>query len=104
MLIVAIACSAGGCHNLRSQISALTGSATTASAPTDASDAKPKIFQVYKTPKGMLDQSTRLRHQPSDLGAGRGVSAPVFDWTAHGGQLGGAFGSGSSPRHQRSDR
>jgi hypothetical protein len=104
VLIVAIACSAGGCHNLRSQLSALTGSATTPSAPTDASGATPKIFQVYKTPKAVLDQTTRQRHQPSDLGTGRGVSAPVFDWTAHGGELGGAFGSGSSQRHQRSDR
>ncbi|MGH7515285.1 MAG: hypothetical protein ACREOQ_20465 [Gemmatimonadales bacterium] len=104
MLIVAITCSAGGCHNLRSQLSALTGSSTTPSASTDASSAKPKIFDVYKKPRAVLDQSSRQRHQPSELDPGRGVSAPIFDWTAHGGQLGGAFGSGSSPRHQRSDR
>jgi hypothetical protein len=101
---VAIACSAGGCHNLRSQLSALTGSSATASTSTDASGAKPKIFDVYKGPKPVLDQNSRPRHQPSELDPGRGVSAPTFDWTAHGGQLGGAFGSGSSPRHQRSYR
>jgi hypothetical protein len=104
VLIVAIACSAGACHKLRSQLSALTGSSTTPSAPTDASSAKPKIFQVYRTPKAVLDERSRWRHQPSELDPGRGVSAPVFDWSAHGGQLGGAFGSGSSPRHQKSDR
>ena len=103
-MIVGIAVGAAGCHNLRSQLSALTGSSTSTAAPTDASGPRPKTFELYKGPKPVLDGSTRLRRIPTALDPGRGVSAPRFDWTAHGGQLGGAFGDGSGARRQRGDR
>jgi hypothetical protein len=103
-LIVAIAVGAAGCHSLRSQLSALTGSSTNTAAPTDASSPSPKIFEPYKGQKAVLDGSTRLRRVPSALDPGRGVSAPRFDWTAHGGQLGGAFGAGSGAGRQRAYR
>lgn len=106
-LIAAIAGSAGGCHTLRTQLNALKGSDSTsaavASAPSEGGTARPMIFGVYKRQKGILDFSSPPRRNPPASAQGGGVSLPRFDWTGHGGQLGGAF-SDASARHQRGNR
>lgn len=94
---------AGGCHNLRSQLSALTGSTatTTPSATDGGGTAKSKILQYYKRQPGILDHLTTMRREPANPDQGRGTLAPRFDWSQHGGALGGAFGESPAPRHQR---
>jgi len=109
VLIAAVACGAGGCHTLRTQLNALKGSestsaALTASTPSDGGSAKPRIFDVYKRQRGILDFTSPPRHTPQASVQGGGVTLPRFDWTAHGGQLGGAFSDGASARHQRGNR
>lgn len=103
-LIAALVSASAGCHNLRSQLSAMTGSATTASSSTapSADGAKPKRFDVYRGAKGILDHIGGTRRSPSSQNADRGPSAPRLDWSERRGPLGGAFETGASSRPQRS--
>lgn len=94
-----LVCACTGCHTLRNQLSALKGSSTTATDPTSNPPKASKVLGVYKPSKGILDQTFRFRHDPSELNPGRGAYTPKFDWDQHHGQLGGAFGENSS-RHQ----
>jgi hypothetical protein len=103
----------GGCHNLRSQLKALTGSdstsAASAGAATSGSAAKPSggghsiMPRAYgsKGPVPILDQTFHLRPDPAERAAGPGPRVPRFDWSGHDARLGG--GLSDSPRHQRGD-
>ena len=106
MLLAALLCTTGGCHTVRNQLKALTGGDTTGAAgATSGTSAHPSgagysvMPKAYGTrpPTAILDQTFRLRRDPSEHDAGPRV--PHFDWSGHDGRLGGALGD--SPRHGR---
>lgn len=103
-LLAILICGSGGCP-LKNQLKALAGSDTTATAPatarTGGSPAGMPRAYGSKGPTAILDQTFRIRRDPSERDAGRGLSVPRFDWTGHGGRLGGSLGDGAAPRRQR---
>jgi len=110
VVLVALISAAGGCHNLKNQLKAITGSTSTgaASAATATpATAKPStgghsvMPRAYgsKPPTGILGQTFRLRPDPAERSSGAGPKVPRFEWGGHDGRLGG--GVTDSPRHLR---
>lgn len=98
-----------GCHNLRNQLKALTGSDATAGASAAASSGTakpsgggpslmPKAYG-FRGPTGILDQTFKPHRDPAERSSAPGPRVPHFDWSGHDARLGG--GVGDSPRHQR---
>ena len=106
VLLAALICASGGCHSLRNQLKALSGSDSTAAASTATARsggspaAMPRAYGSSAHP-AILDQTLRIRHDPSERDAGQGPTVPRFAWTGHGGRLGGPYGVGGGSRRQR---
>jgi hypothetical protein len=107
VLLAALIAASGGCHNLRNQLKALGGSDTTAATSTatartggGAPAAMPRPYGS-KGPTAILNQTFHIRHGPSERDQGPSPSVPRFDWSGHGGRLGGAYGDGTGGRRQR---
>lgn len=109
LLLAALVCASGGCHNLRSQLKALTGADTTgagagATSGTSAErsagshSVMPRAYGS-KPPSSILDQTFHLRHDPAERDAGPEPRVPRFDWSGHDGRVAGALGDGA--RHGR---
>jgi hypothetical protein len=106
-MLATLISASGGCHSLKNQLKALSGSDSTATPSTTPGKsggggpaAMPRAYGS-RGPTGILNQTFRVRHDPSERDAGRGPSVPRFDWKGHGGRLGGAFGDRSGPGRQR---
>jgi hypothetical protein len=92
-----------GCHNLRSQLSAMTGSTATTTTTTGTTSTRPHILDVWRGPTPILMQTDHSKHGLSaGSDAGRSPALPRFDWTGQTAQGGGAFDDGSV--HQRGAR
>jgi hypothetical protein len=104
LLIVVLIGATGGCRTVKNQIKALTGGDTTGAATASANNgANGPHFQsggYIKGPTPVLDQTFRVRHDPSELNRARGLHTPTFNWQQHGYRGGGAFSEGSGTRHQ----
>jgi|SRR5690242_1547710 len=109
LVLAALIGTSGGCHNLRNQLKALTGSDSMAGASGAASTgtAKPSgggpsiMPKAYgsRGPTPILDQTFKPRRDPAERTPGPAPRVPHFDWSGHDARLGG--GTGDSPRHQR---
>jgi hypothetical protein len=106
LVLAALVGMSGGCHNLRNQLKAMTGSDSTAGASAAASStpAKPSgggpsvMPKAYgsKGPTAILDQTFKARRDPAERNPGAGPRVPHFDWSGHDARLGGGSGG-----HQR---
>ncbi|HET9725722.1 MAG TPA: hypothetical protein VFP28_02330 [Gemmatimonadales bacterium] len=105
LLIAVLIAAAGGCRTVKNQIKALTGGDTTGTATASGNNTvngpHPKSWGVIEGSPPVLDQTFRVRHDPSELNPGRRLHMPTLDWQQHGDRSGGAFSDGSGTRHQR---
>jgi hypothetical protein len=102
LLIAVLMAAAGGCRTVKNQIKALTGRDTTATTASADNPGNGPHFQsggYIKGPTPVLDQTFRVRHDPSEVSRTRGLRVPTFDWQRHGDRTGGAFSGGSGTRH-----
>lgn len=108
-MLAALIGTSGGCHNLKNQLKALTGSDSTAGASAGASSgaAKPSgggpsiMPKAYgsRGPTPILDQTFKAPRNSAERNPGPGPRVPHFDWSGHDARLGG--GTADIPRHQR---